>query len=108
MKIIQHIPNFVDTRGVKIEEAEFSTVEELMEVPFVKRWAQNLGFNLKFYRFSLSKPKGYLMGGTTQIGELPKCMRQNLMAEFEDGTRWYVVGYIDDPKWDGLPEWKDK
>lgn len=59
-------------------------MEDLLVIPFVRRWATGDGFT----RFSASRHKKY---------------PPYLMAEFDDGKFW-VVGYLDaDPQW--LPEW---
>lgn len=69
MKIRQYRPAFFE--GFEIETAEFSTVEELESIPFVKRHT-NAGDH---HRLSLTKDN-------------------TLMAEFEGGKRWLVVGFI--------------
>ena len=86
MKIKENIPGFVD--GASPRQADFNTKEELLELDFVKSWSRGKGF----HRFSL-----------TDYGAGFKL----LMAEFDGGKRWYVVGFIypgettlDFPEWD--------
>jgi hypothetical protein len=81
--IIQHIPNFVDKRGLEIKSFEFSTLEELFAIPFVKYWQEKKGF----YRWSITNDN-------------------MLMAEQDEGENWWVVGYIKSDIKIKLPEWK--
>ena len=63
------------------EEASFKTVEELLEVPFVKHFTEDR----HFHRFSIAD--------------------EHLMAEYEEGRKWFIVGTIDRPKSVKLPNW---
>jgi hypothetical protein len=69
MKIRQYRPAFFE--GFETETVEFSTIEELEAVPFVKRHASAADH----HRLSLTKDN-------------------TLMAEFQGGKRWLVVGFI--------------
>jgi len=82
-KITHHVPTFVDISG-KPKVVEFNTLEELLRVDFVKKWAGQDGF----HQFSLDAINGNL-----------------LMAELDDGDSWYVVGVLQDAV-PGLPTWK--
>lgn len=79
-RIKQEIPVEVEVGqpGLWPKEAEFASLEELLEIPWVKLATMRPGF----HRFSL--------WGT------------RLMAEFQQGRFWYVVGHLDQPV-DGLP-----
>lgn len=79
-EIVQHIPAFVDYREAP-PRAEFSTLAELLAIPWVKRYADTAE---DFHQFSLS--------GT------------HLIVESRGGHHWWVVGYLRHPV-DGLPEW---
>jgi len=83
MKIRQHIPNFVDLDEYP-EEIEFSTLNELLEIPFVKSKTKYDDF----LKFSISD--------------------NHLMVEFDEGKTWYVVGSIDDVTNIDLPNWEPK
>lgn len=86
--IRQHIPAFIS--GGEPKSNEFSSLEELFNIDWVKQWADTN----EFHRFSLSSDK-YLSGGV------------HLMAEYKEGTEWWVVGYIsDDEITRQLPIWK--
>jgi len=89
MRITQHRPAFCS--GFTNEVVEFKTTEELLNIPFVKKFSDKID-DTNFYRYSLSA-HGY---------------RKLLMAEYNEGTIWWVVGYIDD--WNlydfKLPDWK--
>lgn len=84
--IKQYRPDFMS--GWKNEEIQFETKEELLNIDWVNNFTKpQFGIDT-FYRFSISK--GYV-----------------LMAEYEEGQAWYVVGYISDsevinqfPKWE--------
>lgn len=81
MKIRQHIPGFCE--GFEKEEVEYSTLEELFNIAFVKRWSNTTGFD----KFSMSRHGDQVV----------------LMAEFEMG--WQVAGYLTDGLPD-LPKWE--
>ena len=68
MTIKQYIPNFVS--GIESQTAEFNTVEELREIPFVKSHIETEGH----YRLSIS--------------------RNLLMNELNEGYVWFVVGTL--------------
>jgi len=65
----QHLPTFVDT-DEKPVVAEFDSTEDLLNLDFVKYYAELPDF----YRFSIG-------------GDL-------LMAEYKDGSSWWVIGSI--------------
>ena len=94
--IKQHMPNFV---SIDPQEAEFETLEDLMNVEFVKRWTDN-GWGDAFHRFSISHDDWMVKYGYEDY--------MHLMAEMDGGEKWYVVGYIygSSPEEIGLPEWK--
>ena len=74
MRITQHIPAFVS--GFKPQQAEFSTVVELLDIPFVARWRNDP----EFVRFTKA---------LRTIGS------DLLMARLRNA--FWVVGYITDP-----------
>jgi hypothetical protein len=85
MKITEHAPSFVSLEtGTNVQD--FNTLEELLEIPFVKKWSTEKNF----YRFSLAD---YALNF------------QLLVAEFNDGKRWFIVGFIENCNID-LPQWK--
>ena len=87
MKIKQHRPAYFT--GFVDVVVEFSTREELFQIDFVKSFSSQKNFS----RFSLSENYG----------------RHVLMAEFDDGYSWWVVGYIDQPPDEiGLHIWEPK
>ena len=85
--IKQHIPNFVS--GIDPVTWNFENRNELLSIDFVKRWIDE-----DFHQFSVS--------------EYYDCIL--LMAELEDGNKWYVIGYITGISEDdlGLPKFKAK
>ena len=88
MTIKQRIPNFVS--GAETIVAEFSSLDELLSVPFVKKFAQTSD-NRPFKQFSVSS------GGGPPF----------LMAEYGQGEYWWAVGYLSEDSGDlNLPEWK--
>ncbi len=86
MKITQHIPGFVQTDDPP-ETAEYASAAELLAVPFVHRWTT---VKPGFHQFSSSRRN--------------QMTRPYLMAEFDEGRVWYVVGFMDGDLPD-LPEW---
>ena len=80
MKVIQHRPSFVD--GFTNELVYVDSKEELLDIEFVK------GFRdmPDFYRFSISD--------------------NLLMAEYENGKKWWVVAYLEDFNDIDIPKFK--
>ena len=76
MEIKQHRPNYFS--GFDTEIVKFDTVDELKEIGFVKNFSDNL--DGKFHQYSLSE---YYTEDT-----------HLLMAEYNKGKTWWVVGYI--------------
>jgi len=64
----QHLPSFIDNQEPIV--AEFKTTEELLNLDFIKYYADLPDF----YKFSI--------GGNL------------LMAEYKDGSSWWVIGTI--------------
>ncbi len=73
-RIVQHIPPFVD--GVPKKEVEFDTLEELLEISWIKQWSQAEEFD----KFSISNRDSLTL----------------LMVEFthKQEHQWYVLGYL--------------
>jgi hypothetical protein len=87
-KFRQHVPNFVDIDEDQKEAGEFHSQEELLAHPWIASWAQEKGF----FRYSLSpQGRGY---------------ETHLMAEFDEGKKWWVLGYLSDTEGLSLPKWK--
>ena len=82
-QILQHIPGFVDTHLHKHVD-NFQITEELLNLS----WIKTIGSIKSFYRWSKSD--------------------NLLMAEFEDGYRVLVIGYIMKPEEVDLPVWTPK
>ena len=74
--IKQHIPNYVS--GVDPETVEFNTLSELLDISFVKHWRD--WTDRSFHQYSVCEESW----GTV------------LMAEYNNGTKWWVVGYLKD------------
>jgi hypothetical protein len=85
--IRQHIPNFVS--GIDPVSVDFETIDDLMNIDFVKQWKRN-----EFFQFSIA----------------PSGNGYHLMCELKNGTKWYVVGYLTGVGEDkfNLPLWKAK
>ena len=77
-RIVQHLPGYID---FGIEIVAFDTLEELLAIEWVKWWSDHPGF----YRFSLDN---------------------HLMAEFDNGYKWYALGRLRNPV--NLPKWEAK
>ena len=81
-KICQYFPSFFE--GFTPIVQEFKTRDELLAVPFVAQFAKDS----RFHRYSVA--------GKT------------LMAEYENGQRWFVVGTLEsvaEASDLGLPKW---
>lgn len=79
-RIVEHIPNFAS--GFESRCVSFDTLEELMEIPWVKSWKEAP----QFHRFSADS---------------------YLMVEREDGYWWWAIGKLRHPV-EGLPLWEAK
>lgn len=78
-RIVEHIPNFAS--GFEPRCVGFDTLEELMEIPWVKSWKEAP----QFHRYSADS---------------------YLMVEREDGYWWWAIGKLRNPV--GLPKWEAK
>lgn len=82
-----HKPNYMT--GFEEPDHHFTTKEDLLEAPQVKRFAAHD----KFHRFSWAK--GYAF--------------DKLMAEMEEGYVWWVCGHVTKDSIDRwFPEWKPR
>ncbi len=89
-KITRHIPSFME--GVEAKTCEFNSVEELLTIDWVDNFTKRS--RMTFYQFSVSRP-WYAEAA--------------LMAEYDDGTTWAVVGYFKDGEVvSELPNWEPK
>jgi hypothetical protein len=93
IKFLQHVPNFVEQRpGHHYEDGEFNTQEELLAFPAIARWAQPFD-GKPFHRWSMALETN----------------RTLLMAEYDEGRHWWVVGFITDGREElTLPQWEPK
>ena len=82
MKITQYRPSYYS--GYDNEEVNFNTLDELLNISWVKRFSDDEDF----YRYS--------------------CSDGLLMAECNKGYDWHVIGSLDCPFVSGLPKWKAK
>lgn len=82
--ITQYRPAFCE--GFENEVVSFSTLDELMAIPFVKRFSDDKGF----HRFSLCPDSDNI-----------------LMAEYNNGFNWWIVGRFQSPVPE-LPKWEVK
>lgn len=78
MKIRQYRPSYFE--GFENETCEFSNLEELLSIPWVKNFQSEY-----FHRFSYSQNK--------------------LMAEYHEGKEWWVAGMLEGIP-EGLPKWE--
>jgi hypothetical protein len=83
IELKQHIPAFFEGFDAKLERIE--NVADLDGIDWLQSWRRHPDF----YRFSVSRDAGRM---------------KLLMAEFDQGRKWYVVGILsnDLPE---LPEW---
>lgn len=81
MNITQHIPNYCD--GFEPKQATFNSTKDLLNVEWVKFFSEQKDF----YRYSISD-------------------NNLLMAEFDEGYKWSVVGRLLPTV--SLPKWEAK
>lgn len=103
MTLIEHVPSFVS--GYDPKEFEFNSLDELFKLNTLKKFMDDLWF----HKFSVQKE-------CTSFDEIefhyfPK-FRYTLMAEYNNGYKWWVVGYIvtegESEVLDKLPKWVAK
>jgi hypothetical protein len=96
-KIKQYRPSFFS--GFENEDIEFNSVEELLAIDWVKNFANESNQpQPKFHQFSIS-----------ELEHPSDELKYLLMAEYKEGTEWYVVGYINATEIiNTLPTWKPK
>lgn len=87
-KLIEYLPASVSRK--EAEEIEFNTTEELLQIDFVK--AHNR--QTDFHRYSIKREPGGI--------------RIPLLAEYEHGNKWIVIGFLKGGDLNSieLPEWK--
>lgn len=83
-RFMPHYPHGDYDNEAERSSVYFDTNEELFEVDMVKRWSMHKDF----YRYSISD--------------------NHLMAEYIDGKKWWVIGYIKYPEKLNLPKWEPK
>ena len=88
--IYRHIPNWVETD--EHTEVSFKTQEELLSIPWVKKWEQPFGKRI-FSHWAVSRNKE--PGG-----------QHWLMAIYDSGKYRWVVGLLSDAPLPELPDWK--
>jgi hypothetical protein len=99
--IKQYRPGFFT--GFENEVKEFNSLEELLNLDFVKNFKNTLDDkpNPHFHQFSISNHAGK-RGYEDEYTNI-------LMAEFKDGSEWWVVGYISETEIvNQLPVWEPK
>ena len=85
MKIVQRFPNFFS--GFTPEKYEVSSLEELKEIPFIKRWINSE----KFYRLSISR------------SDKDQAL---LMCELNEGQEFWAIAFLTQHEGFDLPIWK--
>jgi hypothetical protein len=100
VKFTKHIPGFVDME--RPPPFDFTTKEELVSNEQISGWSEKRSDSDPFHRFSISVQPSY-------DGRAPK---HHLMAELNEGTTWWVVGYIEATEEElaslELPTWEAK
>lgn len=80
--IKRYFPNFFDVDESDRIVVPFETLEELFEIPFVKKWAEDS----EFHKFAL------LSNGPSTA---PRAKEQHyLMAQLKEGYEWWVIGIL--------------
>lgn len=86
IKVVQRYPNFFS--GFTAQEAECTSLNDIYEIPFIKRWVQDA----TFHRLCKSTSKGN---------------QHYLVCETNKGTNYWVIAFLyGDLTELNLPEWK--
>ncbi len=80
--VTQYFPDFYE--GFTALEVSFDTTDELVNIPFIKHFSEQPGFD--FYAKSLNHPS-------------------LLMAVYNKESTWYVIAFLDNPDLVDLPVW---
>lgn len=86
--IYRYKPTFVDFADDEKNKFHFESKQELLDIPFVKKFSEENNF------------VGYALS--------PDSKKTALMAVYDDGYKWWVIGFIEDVSGIDLPEWKSK
>lgn len=81
--IRQHRPAFIDI-SIPPQQAEVTTLNELLALPWIARWREVPERHKSFDGFFYSQ----------------NC----LMVTYDENQHWYVIGYLKENP--GLPEWE--
>jgi hypothetical protein len=65
--------------GYENELSSFNSLKELLNIKWVKQFSKSKNF----YRYSIDLADSY------------SSSRHTLMAEYKNGTEWWVIGFID-------------
>lgn len=109
-KLTQYFPNYIS--GFKPQSFLFNTAAEILDIPFVKLWSKDL-------HKSKNVPTGEKWQGipVSQCVELLEIAHKfhrfslsenRLMAEYDEGKVWYVIGIVDNVEGLDLPKWEPK
>ena len=82
----RYVPHDMFNNDITDSCVWFDTIEELLEI------VKHLTEIKDFYRFSISSTSSANM----------------LMAEYNNGKKWWVIGYIKDTSYLQLPKWETK
>jgi hypothetical protein len=88
MFIKQYVSAFTDRRNALT--VDYFDIKSLLNINFVKHYSEQENF----FRYSITEN---VVEHSDEIV---------LMAEFNNGKNWYIVGYLSDKV--RLPEWKPK
>lgn len=75
--IRRYFPSWMDVDEKDRIVVQFNTKEELLNIPFVKRWAEDPNF----FRYAISIDK----------------LDIHLMAQLNKGYKWWVIGTLEKP-----------
>lgn len=85
MEFHRHIPNFIGVDPRELDKTfSFNTTDELLAIEFVALFRSDIGKH-KFSHFALAE--------------------RHLVAVYDDGFWWWVVGDVSDPAQVQLPQW---
>lgn len=112
IRLRQHVPAFVD--GATPKSAEAETIEALLTIPWVAKWAEDMGG--EWENTVISWPYGRDAEPVTRIEKHREPIRKfyrwsisdgRLLVEHDEGRHWWVVGHltsdtpVDLPRWEG-------
>lgn len=94
--IIRYFPDFVDCNEEDLKQLEFNTLEELMELPWVKRFSKKVEDPLIFLKYSIAPGVGFgaFINYTREINNYYGLLMAEYLDQQSKEKQWRTVSYL--------------